>query len=91
MDAVAPEIRELLEQWPDMSATVITERIGGSRSLTVLKERVRALRSAFQPVDPASRTVNGPGELVSTYLSEWHWQDFRGAGRCSRSPVTLRH
>ncbi|MFI1184578.1 helix-turn-helix domain-containing protein, partial [Streptomyces sp. NPDC020799] len=56
VDAVEPQIRELLEQWPDMPATVIAERIGWSRSLTVLKDRVRELRPAFQPVDPASRT-----------------------------------
>ncbi|MFC5149910.1 Mu transposase domain-containing protein [Streptomyces aureoversilis] len=68
VDAVEPQIRELLEQWPDMPATVIAERIGWSRSLTVLKGRVRELRPAFQPVDPASRTVYEPGELAQCDL-----------------------
>jgi transposase len=43
-DAVEPRVRELLAQWPDMPATVIAERIGWDRSLTVLKVRVRELR-----------------------------------------------
>ena len=42
-----PRIRELLQAWPTMPATVIAERIGWSRSLTVLKERVRELRPLF--------------------------------------------
>ncbi|MFE0044547.1 IS21 family transposase [Streptomyces albireticuli] len=68
VDVVEPQIRELLEQWPDMPATVIAERIGWSRSMTVLKDRVRELRPAFQPVDPASRTVYEPGELAQCDL-----------------------
>jgi hypothetical protein len=34
VDAVEPQIRELLEQWPEMPATVIAERIGWDRGLT---------------------------------------------------------
>ena len=37
VDAVEPQIRELLKQWPEMPATVIAERIGWDRGLTVLK------------------------------------------------------
>ncbi|MEV4502621.1 ATP-binding protein [Streptomyces klenkii] len=36
VDAVELQIRELVEQWPDMPATVIAERIGWTRSLTVV-------------------------------------------------------
>jgi hypothetical protein len=36
VDAVEPQIRQLLAVWPDMPATVIAERIGWTRSLTVL-------------------------------------------------------
>ncbi|MFI9724618.1 IS21 family transposase [Streptomyces sp. NPDC052396] len=68
VDAVEPAIRELLEQWPDMPATVIAERIGWERSMTVLKDRVRELRPAFLPADPASRTVYEPGELAQCDL-----------------------
>jgi transposase len=49
VDAVEPRIRELLEQWPEMPATVIAERIGWDRGLTVLEDRVRDLRPARGP------------------------------------------
>lgn len=63
VDAVEPQIRELLEQWPEMPATVIPERIGWDRGLTVLKDRIRDLRPASRAADPASRTVYEPGEI----------------------------
>ena len=37
VDAVEPQIRELLRAWPTMSATVIAARIGWLHSLTILK------------------------------------------------------
>jgi hypothetical protein len=37
VDAVEPEIRVLLAESPRMPATVIAERIGWNRSLTILK------------------------------------------------------
>lgn len=64
VDAVEPQIRELLKQTPTMPATVIAERIGWDRGMTVLKERVRELRPACLPVDPVSRTTYQPGELT---------------------------
>jgi hypothetical protein len=39
-----------------MPATVIAERIGWTRGITVLKDRVAELRPACLPPDPASRT-----------------------------------
>ncbi|GAA2708948.1 IS21 family transposase [Micromonospora olivasterospora] len=68
VDAAEPRIRALLKEFPDMPATVIAERIGWTRSLTVLKERVRELRPVYAPVDPASRTVYGPGERAQCDL-----------------------
>jgi transposase len=64
VDAVAPRIRELLAAWPTVPATVIAERIGWTRSLTVLKDRVRELRPAYLPPDPASRTAYAAGEVA---------------------------
>jgi len=64
VDAVEPRIRELLQAYPTMPATVIAERIGWDRGLTVLTDRVRELRPAYLPPDPASRTAYDPGELV---------------------------
>jgi transposase len=63
VDAVEPQIRELLQAWPTMPATVIAERIGWSRGLTVLKDRVRELRPVYLPPDPASRPAYAAGEV----------------------------
>jgi transposase len=68
VDAVEPRIRELLQAWPTMPATVIAERIGWTRSLTVLKDRVRELRPAYLPPDPASRTAYAAGEVAQCDL-----------------------
>ena len=64
VDVFEPEIRRLLMAWPRMPATVIAERIGWSRSISVLKERVAELRPLFLPPDPAGRTEYRPGELA---------------------------
>jgi transposase len=64
VDVVEPRIRELLRAWPTMPATVIAERIGWDRGLTVLKDRVRELRPVYLPPDPASRTLYLPGEVA---------------------------
>jgi transposase len=63
VDAVEPGIRELLREFPQMPATVIAERIGWDRSMTVLKQRVRELRPVYAPADPASRTTYDAGEV----------------------------
>jgi transposase len=63
VDAVEPRIRELLAAWPTMPATVIAERIGWERSLTVLRDRVARLRPVYLPPDPASRTAYVAGEI----------------------------
>jgi transposase len=63
VDAVEPEIRELLQQFPTMPATVIAERIGWQNSIRVLRDRVAELRPLFLPPDPAQRTFYRPGEL----------------------------
>ncbi len=65
MDAVEPEIRRLLEEFPRMPATVIAERIGWNRSLTILKDRVRELRPLFLPPDwhQGDRTPSSPPSL----------------------------
>ena len=48
MDAFEPAIRRLLAVTPDMPATVIAERIGWTRGITVLRERVAELRPAYR-------------------------------------------
>jgi transposase len=68
VDAVEPRIRELLQAYPTMPATVIAERIGWDRGLTVLKDRVRELRPVYLPPDPASRTSYQAGEIAQCDL-----------------------
>ena len=68
VDPVEPRIRELLQAWPTMPATVIAERIGWTRSLTVLKDRIRELRPVYLPADPASRTAYAAGEIAQCDL-----------------------
>ncbi|HEY5988074.1 MAG TPA: IS21 family transposase [Streptosporangiaceae bacterium] len=64
VDAVEPQIREQLALCPTMPATVIAERIGWERSITVLRERVAELRPLYQPQDPSGRTEYEPGQRV---------------------------
>jgi transposase len=68
VDAVEPRIRELLQAYPTMPATVIAERIGWSRSIRVLSSRVAELRPVYLPPDPASRTSYVAGEIAQCDL-----------------------
>jgi transposase len=68
VDAVEPRIRELLQAYPTMPATVIAERIGWSRSIRVLRDRVAELRPVYLPPDPASRTSYLAGEIAQCDL-----------------------
>jgi hypothetical protein len=64
VDEVEPRIRELLQAFPTMPATVTAERIGWSRAMTSLKERVAELRPVYLPHYPASRTQYVAGEIA---------------------------
>lgn len=79
VDAVNDDIRALLQDTPDMPATVIAERIEWAHGMTILKERVAELRPLFRPPDPSQRTHYRPGEVVQFDL----WQPDR--------PIPLGH
>ena len=68
VDEVEPRIRELLQSYPTMSATVIAERIEWSRSIRVLSARAAELRPVYLPPDPASRTAYAAGEIAQCDL-----------------------
>jgi transposase len=68
VDEVEPRIRELLQAYPTMPATVIAERIGWTRSIRVLSRRVAELRPVYLPPDPAGRTSYAPGEIAQCDL-----------------------
>jgi len=53
---------------PTMPATVIAERVGWSRGMTVFNERVRELRPAYLPPDPAGRTTYDAGDIAQCDL-----------------------
>jgi transposase len=63
VDEFEPRIRELLQAFPTMPATVIAERVGWTRGKTVFADRVRELRPVYLPPDPASRTLYAAGEI----------------------------
>ena len=63
VDAFEPAIRRLLAVTPDMPATVIAERVGWTRGITVLRERVAELRPAYRVPEAFGRTEYKPGEL----------------------------
>jgi transposase len=63
-DAFEPRIRELLQAYPRMPATVIAERVGWPYSMRTLSNRVAQLRPFYLPPDPAGRTSYEPGEIA---------------------------
>ncbi len=89
VDVVEPQIRVLLAEWPSMPATVIAERVGWQRSMTVFKDRVRALRPLFVPPDPAQRTEYLPGELAQCDLWFPPADVPLGFGQTGRPPVLV--
>ncbi|MEV5085834.1 helix-turn-helix domain-containing protein [Streptomyces sp. NPDC056159] len=89
VDAVEPAVRELLKQTPMMPVTVIAERIGWERGMTILRERVRELRPAYLPVDPVSRTVYEPGEVAQCDLWFPPVDVPLGYGQSGRPPVLV--
>lgn len=89
MDAVEVQIRELLRETPTMLTTVIAERIGWERGMTVLKDRVRDLRPAYVPGDPVSRTTYRPGELAQCDLWFPEADIPLGYGQSGRPPVLV--
>lgn len=68
VDAAEPEVRKLLLVDARMPATVIVQRIGWQRSLTILKDRIRQIRPEYAGVDPADRLVHEPGQAAQMDL-----------------------
>jgi hypothetical protein len=68
VDAVEPELRKLLVQFPRMPATVLGERIGWEYSITTLKDRVRLIRPEYVSVDPADRIIYSAGDIAQCDL-----------------------
>lgn len=89
LDAFEPAIVALLREHPRMPASVISERIGWTRSGSVLRARVAELRPLFLPPDPASRTTYQPGELIQCDLWFPPVDIPLGHGQVGRLPVLV--
>jgi len=89
VDAVEPQVRVLLAEFPDMPTSVIMERVEWARGKTVFFERVAQLRPLFRPVDPASRTSYQPGELAQCDLWFPPVDVPLGFGQAGRPPVLV--
>jgi transposase len=89
VDAVEPQVRALLSEFPEMPSTVIAERIGWTRGKTVLFDRIARLRPVFRPVDPVSRSDYRPGELAQCDLWFPPVDVPLGAGQVGRPPVLV--
>jgi transposase len=89
VDAVEPQVRALLAEFPEMPSTVIMERIGWTRGKTVLFDRIHQLRPLFTPPDPASRTEYQPGELAQCDLWFPPVDVPLGFGQFGRPPVLV--
>jgi hypothetical protein len=63
-----PRVRALLEQTPDMPATVLAERVGWAGSIRWFSENVRRLRPEHRPIDPADRLAWAPGDAAQCDL-----------------------
>lgn len=89
VDLVEDRIRELLKDCPTMPATVIAERIGWARGITILRERVAELRPTYLLPDPYQRTDYRPGELAQWDLWEPPADIPLGHGHIGRPPVIV--
>ncbi|WP_091331381.1 IS21 family transposase [Micromonospora aurantiaca (nom. illeg.)] len=89
VDAVEPQIRALLAEFPDMPTTVIMERVGWIRGKTVFADRVQQLRPLFRRPDPSQRTEYLPGELAQCDLWFPPADVPLGFGQVGRPPVLV--
>lgn len=89
VDAVEPQIRALLAEFPDMPTTVIMERVGWARGKTVFADRVQQLRPLFRRPDPSQRTEYLPGELAQCDLWFPPADVPLGFGQVGRPPVLV--
>ncbi len=65
---VEPRVRALLEEVPDMPATVLAERVEWTGSIRWFRENVKRLRPEHHPIDPADRIVWQAGDAAQCDL-----------------------
>ena len=89
VDAYEVEIRRLLSVAHDMPATVIAERVGWQRGMSVFRERVAELRPLYVPLQAFGRTSYRPGELAQWDLWEPPVDIPLGYGQAARLQVLV--
>ena len=60
--AFEPRVWALLQDCPEMPATVLAERVGWTGSITWFRENVKRLRPEHRRIDPADRLTWEPGD-----------------------------
>jgi hypothetical protein len=63
-----PVVRALLDEVPDMPATVLAERVGWTGSIRWFSDNVRRLRPEHRPIDPADRISWQAGDAAQCDL-----------------------
>ena len=66
--AFEPRVRALLEEVPEMPATVLAERVGWTGSIRWFSENVKLLRLKHRPIDPADRIIWQAGDAAQCDL-----------------------
>ena len=66
--AFEPRVRVLLEEVPEMPATVLAERVGWTGSIRWFSENVKLLRLEHRPIDPADRIIWQAGDAAQCDL-----------------------
>ncbi len=57
-------VRELLDETPDMPATVLAERVGWTGSIRWFRDNVKRVRADHRPIDPADRLTWAAGDVA---------------------------
>jgi Helix-turn-helix domain of resolvase len=85
VDAVEPQVRELLRVWPAMPATVIAELIGWQRSIRVLRDRwpscARRTCRRIRRRERRTRLGSWPSVTCGSQRSRCRWGSVRPARR----------
>lgn len=65
---VEPRVRALLEEFSDLPASVLAERVGWTGSPSWFRENVARIRPDYRRVDPADRLTWEPGDAIQCDL-----------------------
>ena len=84
-----PRVRELLREFPAMSATVLAERVGWDGSPSWFRKQVASLRPDYAPRDPADRIEYRPGDQAQCDLWFPPVKIPLGAGQYATPPVLV--